>query len=211
MQPESANSENSKIGRFLRVFAPFFILLVLLALLNYRIGSVEPARQPVAVTTTEVTKATSATAPRATPETGQRQAAIATAIPNATISIPLTVEPTQTPVATWAPEEVARLTGPPPSSRFSTDVPLSFYWQAGRSLPEQYLYRLYITDNETTELVAELSEPNLGSAFAVNLLAEEVDLESGDYFWQVRLVQQPGEIDMGASEKRPFQLTGAAN
>ena len=211
MQPDSTSSENSKIGRFFRVFAPFFILLILLALLNHRISSVQPARQPVPETTTEVSVAASATASRTTPEVGQRPAAIATAIPNATVSIPLTVEPTQTPVATWTPEEVALLNGPPASSRFSTNAPISFYWHAGRPLPEEYLYRLYITGSDSPELVAELSEPNLGSVFAAYLLADDVDLESGDYFWRVKLLQQPGEIELGESEKRPFRLTAASN
>ncbi len=211
MQPDSTNSGNSKISRFLRVFAPFLILLVLLALLNYRISRVEPAQQPAPETTTEVTEEAAATAPQAAPEVGQRPAAIATAIPNATVSIPLTIEPTQTPIATWTPEEVALLAGPPPSSRFSTDAPISFYWQAGRPLPEEYLYRLYITGSESTELFAELSEPNLGSVFTAYLLPDDVALETGDYYWQVKLLQQPGEIELGASEKRPFQLTGASN
>lgn len=196
-----------KAGRLLRIFAPFTILLVGLAILNFRIvDATSLLRLPVEKAPVEkaIEAADQATkVPAGTPITANiRQTPIATAIANAVEPSPVSLEPTPTSKPTLLPSEVATLTGPPSESQYLLSSPLAFYWYSTRELAEDQAFALVIIGGENEEIVGLVSEPNLGSGYQVHIVPEDFGFSAGEYYWQVRLLQREGDVLTDGSHQR---------
>lgn len=210
MQIPSNNEGAKKIGRLLRVFSPFVILLAALVLVNLQIS--EATSRPVAAPTSATATAERPLQNQAVAPSSDSilQTPIATAIAYATESISTAATPTFTPVPTLLPAETVVLAGPPPGSQFSLSTPLAFYWQMERPLEDGNIFRLYLVGDDPEELVGELSEPNLGKGYQIHVIPEDLGLSAGDYYWEVRLIRQPDNLNLGISERRPLRLIHVA-
>jgi hypothetical protein len=198
-----------KAGRLLRVFAPFTILFVGLAILNFRIEDANSSpRLPVKEAIEAADQGTKV--PAGTPITVNiRQTPVATAIANAVERSPVSLEPTPTSKATLLPSEVATLTGPPSESQFSLSSPLAFYWYSTRELAEDQAFALVIIGGENEEIVGLVSEPNLGSGYQVHIVPENFGFSTGEYYWQVRLLQREGDVLIDGSHQRLINFVEA--
>ena len=198
-----------KAGRLLRVFAPFTILFVGLAILNFRIE--DATSSPLLPVEEAINTAEQATkVPVGTPITvNVRQTPIATAIANAIEPSPVSLEPTPTSKPTLLPSEVATLTGPPSESQFSLSSPLAFYWYSTRELAEDQAFALVIIGGENEEIVGLVSEPNLGSGYQVHIVPENFGFSAGEYYWQVRLFQREADVLIDGSHQRPINFVEA--
>jgi hypothetical protein len=197
------------LGRLLRVFTPFTLLLAGLIILNYTIEDYslfQPSPVPgVSLESSEPTVVVTSD----NPAENDRPESIATAIANATPVPTRFPEVTQTPVATLLPKETFTLTGPPAGSRLSISLPLTFYWVADRDLAEGESFELFLVQDNDEIFVGSLSEPNLGNAYQVNFIPESKDLFPGNYYWMVKVVEKDGGSILGESERRTITLVSA--
>lgn len=195
--------------RFLRVFTPFALLFVGLVILNFRIENAAFVQQPLVEDTPEVTKQPTEELNGTPIPVNDHQTPVATAIANKVEPSPVPIEPTLTWKPTLIPGEVALLIGPPSESRFSVSSPLTFYWYQAQQIREDQVFALVIVGEDFEELVGLVSEPNLGSGYQVHILPEDLGFSAGEYYWQVRLLQQDGDVLMGDSEQRTINILEA--
>lgn len=199
----------NKTGRLLRVFAPFAILFVGLVILNFRIDDTAFIQRQIVDGPPKGTKQPTEE-PTGTPiPINDHQIPVATAIANIVEPSPTPLEPTPTSKPTLIPSEVATLTGPPSESRFSLSSPLSFFWYPAQQIREDQAFALVIVGEGFEELVGLVSEPNLGTGYQVYILPEEFGFSAGNYSWQVRLLQQQGDILIGSSGPRSINFVEA--
>lgn len=195
-----------KIGRLLRVFTPFTLLLLGFLLVNYNIEDIFVNQQtPVPVppeNIEEPVKHVTATQP----SPNDAPPPIATAIAHAT-EMP-TITPAATPklIPTMLPNDMVKLSGPPAESRFTLSTPLTFYWFANRQLSEGESFKLFLANDTVEKLVGTVSEPNLGNAYQVNFIPESANFSAGEYFWIVKKVQQNEGLILGESDQRSITL-----
>jgi hypothetical protein len=198
--------QRNQMGRFLRVFTPFTLLLVGLLILNYRIENSPTSQitpEPISLSNTQQ-PTPSETVPSSS--RSNRPETIATAIINATAMPTLSTEPTPQPTPTLLPGDFVTLIGPPGQSRFSLSTPLNFYWFANRALSEGESFAVYLVNGNEESLVGEISEPNLGTAYQVDFLPQGSGLPAADYNWLVKIVDQEKDVVLGESERRPITL-----
>jgi hypothetical protein len=194
-----------KMGRLLRVFTPFALLLVGLIVLNIRIED-SPTPQPSPVPTSSSKQKPTSSEIKPSPTGNKGLETIATAIINATEMPTLSPEKTPQPTSTLLPRDIVTLTGPPDQSRLSLSDPLTFYWFARRALSEGEYFALYVINSNEETLVGTLSEPNLGRAFQVNFIPESYGLSTGEYDWIVKIVDREKDVILGESDKRSISL-----
>jgi hypothetical protein len=196
----------NKTGRLIRVFAPFFLLLAGVLVINFKVEDLIFFQQtPIPGTPITIDQPLNGNNNTPPPSTGSLEP-ISTAIANATEMPTRSPESTANPTPTMFPREVITLTGPPEESRFSISTPLSFYWFSDSQLSDGESYKLFLIDDSIEKLVGTVSEPNLGSAFQVNFTPEISGVSPGEYFWKVKVTAQEGAKIMGESERRLITL-----
>ncbi|MFL7839133.1 MAG: hypothetical protein ACK2U0_09460 [Candidatus Promineifilaceae bacterium] len=203
------------MGRFLRVFTPFIVLLIGVLIFNYKIVDSFFSQQPSNPTTTQITREPIRVDLLTTPLANDDQKSIATAIANATAmptaSPQATSSPTSSPAPTMLPENMVTLSGPPVDSRFPRSVPISFYWYSDRDLTEGESFALVLTNDSEEKSAGSLSEPNMGNAYQINFVPEADGLSAGDYFWMIKIIDQESGSTLGESETRSITLIDNEN
>mgnify|MGYP001816160754 CR=1 FL=1 len=198
------------MGRLLRVFTPFIILLVVLLVLNYKIEEINFFQKPPLTNTPEhIEQQAKSVTGTQIPADGEPKP-IATAIANATEQPTKSPEATQTPIPTLLPSNLVTLTGPPAESRFSLSAPLTFYWYADKQLSEGESFELFLANDAGEKLVSRIFKPNMGTAYQVNFIPDSLDISPGEYFWGVKFMQREEDHMLGESDRRSITLIGAA-
>ena len=179
----------NEMRRFLYVFAPVFLLALFLGSFNLA------TRRP-------------ATVVERTPTNTPTREGIA----QLDVNIPATAEPlsitptrpspTQTPSPTLPPTFVVQLLGPPPSSTFEKDDPVSFYWNWPQPLTKNQQFVLYLVAEHQEIRLETMDEPNVGKNYHLGIVLE--NLEPGNYYWQTRLEQINPPAILAESELRPL-------
>jgi hypothetical protein len=192
----------NKTNRLVRVFTPFFLLMVGVLVLNFNIEYLSIFQQtPVPGTSTINDQPENRVINTPTPFISGLEP-ISTAISNATEMPTISPEPIIVPSPTMLPREIITLTGPPEKSRFSISTPLSFYWFSDKQLSEGESFKLFLINDSIEKLAGSVSEPNMGSAFQVNFIPENSGFSPGDYHWKVAVTSQEGDRILGESEQR---------
>ncbi len=203
--------QKTGVGRALRVFTPFMILLAGLAVLNYQVANESSLQaNPTAAPTPLSTKPSEVADAAGTPVISG-QPPIATAIRNGSPATPEPSVPPPSPTPTPPPEDAAVLLGPPVDSSFSVDSPVTFYWQSDKRLEEDQLFVLHIFSEAGEQAASVISASELGSGYQAGFVADSLDLPPGDYLWQVRLLGQPAGPLLAVSEQRPITFVDKGN
>ena len=196
----------NKTNRLVRVFTPFLLLLVGVLVVNFNIEDLIDLQQtPVQGTPAIIDRPENGVVNTPTPLMSGLEP-ISTAIANATEMPTRSPEPIIDPSPTLFPRETITLTGPPEGSRFSISTPLSFYWFSDKQLPEGVSFKLFLINDSIEKLAGIVSEPNMGSAFQVNLIPENSGISPGEYYWKVIVSTQEGDSILGESERRLITL-----
>lgn len=117
-----------------------------------------------------------------------------------------TAVPSVEPEAIDVPEVEIGLLGPPPDSLFRMSDVVSFYWSG----PDQPITtgRFFVSILDGTEQIAvgDITSPNLGENFALQVNIGQIVGEAGEYEWLIVMEDEAtGEI-IGASETRRLVL-----
>jgi hypothetical protein len=196
----------NKTNRLVRVFTPFLLLLVGVLVVNFNIEDLIDLQQtPVQGTPAIIDLPENGVVNTPTPLMSGLEP-ISTAIANATEMPTRSPEPIIDPSPTLFPRETITLTGPPEGSRFSISTPLSFYWFSDKQLSEGVSFKLFLINDSIEKLAGIVSEPNMGSAFQVNLIPENSGISPGEYYWKVIVSTQEGDSILGESERRLITL-----
>jgi hypothetical protein len=197
---------SNKTNRLVRVFTPFFLLLVGVIVVNFTIEDLIIIQQtPVPGTATIVDRPQNEVTNTPRSSVGGLEP-ISTAIANATEMPTIAPVPISDPTPTMFPREIITLTGPPEDSRFSISAPLSFYWFSDKQLSAGETFKLFLMNDSNEKLVGTLSEPNMGSAFQINFIPENSGISPGEYYWRIAVSSQEGDRILGESEQRLITL-----
>lgn len=204
MDEQEPRKQTHELQRLFRVFSPFLLILVSVLIVNIWFAG-EVKYQPPASALTNASPVIKVTERGI--EESMLEMSVATAIPYQPLQE--TPSPTSTSaVVELSASEVATLIGPPVGSRFSADVPITFYWHGTTPLSEDQYFGLYLLSNGSEMLISTLDEPNLGTGYQSRFDPQAVEVDEGQYAWAVRLLHAGDNNTLGESERRPIIFTG---
>ena len=188
-----------KLGRLIRVFSPFALLVIVLATIyivtsmirtdsnNDKIGiPPSPSMMP--------TSNANASIP-ATP----------TSLENATVSVmERNNEFDTTPIPQTLPVNAQiQLIGPPPDSSFYLEDPLSTIWTWPLPQESGQQFAVYLITDENEYLAGTVKDPSLGAiGYQLTYFPDDIVNSEGTYLLQIRLQQIRPQIDLVTSVPR---------
>jgi hypothetical protein len=192
--------------QILRILAPFWLLLLCLGALQLA-PSISTSRN-----ITPVVSSSTPAPPPATlfPETTPSVAMAATAaLTTATQAPAAALSPTPSTTATppIPPEAQIQLLGPPAKSVLDISETASFYWLWPIALADDQAFAVYVFVEGQPYLLGQIDEPNMGQAYRLHFVLQDLAPSAVAIEWQVVLMTVPDGTVIRQSELRSLNLS----
>jgi hypothetical protein len=203
VRPESENEIASmkRLKRF-QVIVPFFLVLLCIASINF--VELPAAFRATPTRAAPVPTSTATRTPLAKP-TAQLPPS-----PTVTNTPPPTASATPLPTPELAPTLPAGaqiwLYGPPDGSSYSRNSTVSFFWSWPYPLAEEQQFVLYLIGDGSEHRVGSVGKPNLGSAYSLRMLAQQLSEVESPVAWEVRLEDGSSAEALLVSERRALSF-----
>ncbi len=194
------------MGRLIRIFSPFALLMIGLAAVYFVAGmaKTEPENETVSIIPS----------PSITP-TGSSNPSIPaspTSRTNVTITATqqiLKIDTTPQPPTPPANAQI-QLVGPPPDSSFYLDDALSTIWTWPIPQKTGQQFAIYLITDENEFLAGTVKDPSLGAyGYQLTYFPGDVVDSEGTYLLQIRLQQIRTEMDLATSIPRKLTFSSS--